>query len=489
MKRRTLLAGGAAIAALGAGSLGWMRRSSAAMSLDGRERLAMPPLLDTRDSGAFELTALYGESRFTSGAPSATAGYNQAFLGPTVLMRSSGGVKASVSNALDEAVSAHWHGLMLPGEVDGGPHQPVLPGKRWTPELQIQQAPATAWYHTHVHGRTAPMVHAGLAGVIHVSDGDDEARGLPSAYGVDDLTLVLQDRRFDDAGRMVYDISMMDVMHGFAGDTVLVNGQGNAVAAVPKGIVRLRLVNGSNARIYTLAFDDGRPMHQIATDGGYLAKPQTLEVLPLAPSERAEVLVDFSDGATVAMISGPDPNQGPGGMMGRMQGMMRQFVPSVLPILPFAVDERLEARVTALPGELGAGPAEPNMTGAETRTFSLDMGMGMMGGGGFAINGRPYAMDRIDLELKRGVTERWVVSSAMLVHPFHVHGAQFHVLSENGGSPKAHNRGLKDTVLIDGQAEIAVRFDNPAGPDTPFMYHCHILEHEDAGMMGQFTVS
>jgi FtsP/CotA-like multicopper oxidase with cupredoxin domain len=119
------------------------------------------------------------------------------------------------------------------------------------------------------------------------------------------------------------------------------------------------------------------------------------------------------------------------------------------------------------------------------------MGMGgmMMGGGGFAINGRPYDMDRIDFEVALGSVERWQIRSTMVAHPFHVHGVRFRVVTENGGPPRPENTGWKDTVLVTGEAEILARFDQPASRDTPFMFHCHILEHEDAGMMGQFTVT
>lgn len=499
MNRRNFLLAGAGLAAFGAGFLVWPRNGRLfARDLSGRRRLQMPARLDTRRSGRLELTAMQGRSDFLGRGETPTTGFNQPFLGPTIIMRE-GTVEANVRNTLSKAVTAHWHGLLVPGAHDGGPHLPIPPGEFWKPVMEIAQPPSTAWYHTHIHGATAQQVYSGLAGVIHLTDGRDDQRGLPSEYGVDDLTLVLQDRRFDGSGRMVYDLHMMDVMHGFTGDTMMVNGQVDTVAVVPKGIVRLRLVNGSNARIYLLHFDDGRPMHLVATDGGYLDTPLVLDRLRLAPGERAELLVDFSNGATPVLMSEGDPNQGPGGMMGRMRGLVDSIIDRSFPVLPFAVDGSLPARITQLPGAL-EGPM-PDLTGsrATTRRFSLDMGgmmgRGMMGGrrrgmmGEFAINGRPFEMQRIDLEIERGSVEQWIVSTSMLSHPFHIHGALFQVVSENGRAPRPENAGWKDTVLVDGTTELLVRFDMPAGRDTPFMYHCHILEHEDAGMMGQFTVS
>ena len=120
------------------------------------------------------------------------------------------------------------------------------------------------------------------------------------------------------------------------------------------------------------------------------------------------------------------------------------------------------------------------------------MGRGMMGGmmdgNAMAINGKPFQPDRIDLEAKLGTVERWKISAPSLAHPFHIHGVSFQVVSENGGPPSAENLGWKDTVLINQQAELLVKFEKPASADQPFMFHCHVLEHEDQGMMGQFTV-
>ena len=435
----------------------------------GQARLAMPPLLDTRATGRLALAATSGGTAFGGGAGVPTAGFNQGYLGPTILMQN-GELAAEVENRLNEPISAHWHGLLVPGEHDGGPHLPIAPGATWQPEMTISQEPATVWYHSHIHERTAEQVYFGLAGVIHVTDGQDDARGLPSTYGIDDLTLVLQDRRFDASGRMVYDPSMMDVMHGFAGNRILVNGQLGKTAVVPEGIVRLRLLNGSNARIYTLFFDDTRPMHLVATGGGFLPAPLALDTLRLAPGERAEILVDFSGGNAPILMS--DPGQAYG-------------------ILQFETDATLATRITRLAEQLNGGLEDLSGADVVTRQVSLDMGMGgmMMRGGGFAINGRPYDMRRIDFKVARGSVERWQIRSTMVAHPFHVHGVRFRVVTENGGLPRPENTGWKDTVLVPGEAEIQARFDQPVSRETPFMFHCHILEHEDAGMMGQFTVT
>lgn len=463
MRRRQFLA-----SSLAAGSLPLLPGRAVSLDLGRAPRLALPPLLDTTATGKLALTAMAGQHDYGGGRNSATAGFNQTYLGPTIRMQN-GPLAANIKNTLAETISIHWHGLLLPGQHDGGPHLPIAPTESWAPDMQIAQDPATLWYHSHIHEKTAPQVYSGLAGVIQLSDGLDDERGLPSDYGVDDLTLVLQDRRFDRAGRASYELRMMDVMHGFSGDVMTVNGQTGTVAVVPAGIVRLRLLNGSNARIYDLHFADNRPLHLVATDAGLLPAPLSLTSLVLSPGERAEVLVDFSTGGAAPLLS--DPGQA--------------FV-----VQDFATDDSLSSRITDLPVSFYGPPTDLTGTEVQTRTFSLEMGMGMgMGmGGGFRINGAPFDMRRIDFEVALGSVERWTITSSMVAHPFHVHGTKFWVLSENGGPPLPQHSGWKDTILVTGETEIIARFDQPASRDKPFMFHCHILEHEDAGMMGQFAV-
>lgn len=449
----------------------------------------MPPLLNAMASGRVRLEAQKGRTSFSGPSRADTWGFNQPFLGPTLRMKTGQSTLMEVSNAIDESISVHWHGLLIPGDVDGGPHQPIAPGATWRPELPLSQQAATAWYHSHIHGATARQVQMGLAGVLQIDDGQDDARGVPSEYGVDDLTLVLQDRRFTRRGQFDLSLTMSERMMGFLGDTVLVNGQVGAVAVVPKGLVRLRLLNGSNARIYTLALSDGRPLHLVATDSGYLDQPISLSQLRLSPGERAEVLVDFSNGRDVTLTSGQNPNTGMmGGMMGGRPQQAERFS-----VLPFSVDPARPARITRLPTDLGGSRPDGNATNAIWRRLSLDMpmGMGMMLGRSnrrFSINGDAFDMKKINFHVTQGTVERWTVSANMMMHPFHVHGVRFQVLSENGRPPQWYNIGWKDTVLVNGSVDLLIRFDQPAQVNAPFMYHCHILEHEDGGMMGQFTV-
>lgn len=468
-----------------------------------RQPLWIPPLLDAREQRqSLSLNAQQGIKEFFPGKRSATLGYNGSYLGPTLRVHRGDDVQVAVTNTLREETTVHWHGLLIPGDRDGGPHQTIAPGAIWRTLLPVRQAGATLFYHSHVHGRTAEQVYAGLAGVLLVHDPREDHLGLPAQYGIDDLPLVIQDRQFND-GRLVIPGGMMTLMHGRLGDTLLVNGTPNAEVRVPAGMVRLRLVNGSNARIYELSFNDRRLFQWIASEGGLLAAPVALRSLSLAPGERAEILVDFSDGRPASLLPGRIANSMMMGPMGRMGGMggMGAITPGaasdqvLLSFLPSGSQTG-----SALPARLATWRSPDASRAARRRSFSLDMSMaGMMGGmgsparsannhGTFSINGRPFDMHRVDERVRLGDTEIWEVSGQMMAHPFHVHGVQFEVLSRAGRPPSVRDQGLRDTVLVQEPVELLVRFDQPSA-GSPFMYHCHILEHEDNGMMGQFTVT
>jgi FtsP/CotA-like multicopper oxidase with cupredoxin domain len=471
--------------------------------------LPIPALIEARDGEPVTLALQKTRHRFGAGASVPSTGISAPHLGPVVRVRSGDTIPFRVENRLDEASTLHWHGLLVPSRVDGGPHNTIAPGATWTPEIAIRQPPATTWFHPHPHGHTARQVHGGLAGLMIVSDGGDQDRGLPGAYGVDDLPLVLQDKRFGRDGAPLYAPTMMDLMHGFRGETLLVNGAIGPVARVPAGLVRLRLLNAANARNFDLRFADRRPFFVIAGDAGYLAEPVELRRLLIAPAERYEILVDFSDGRPAVLATAPDPHEGMGmmGMMGMGRGPQRGG--DTQPLLSFAPDPALPVSITRRPRELARLTAPAVNAAVAWRTFVLNpmLGMGMAAmrgsasgaasGGGhdhaaaaqmMGINGRPYSMNRVDVTAKLGTSEIWEIVSDAMAHPFHLHGASFRILSNNGRPPPAEQSGWKDVVLVEDQAEILVSFDHPAPPRMPFMYHCHILEHEDHGMMGQFAV-
>lgn len=507
-RRQALLLSGSAVAGLAMAGL--PRRAYGAPS--SALALPIPKLIEARNSEPVTLSLQKGSHRFGSGPTVSSRGISSSYLGPVVRVSSGDTIPFRVENHLDDETTLHWHGMLVPSHLDGGPHNAIEPGGVWSPEIAVKQPPATTWFHPHPHGDTARQVYLGLAGMMIVSDGGDRDRGLPATYGIDDLPLVLQDKRFGRNGELVYEPTMMDLMRGFQGDTLLVNGVVDPIANVPAGFVRLRLLNAANARNFDLRFTDLRPFFVIAGDAGYLAEPVEVRSLVIAPAERYEVLVNFADGRTVDLVTAPDTHHGDGPGMMMQMGPARRSAGQTEHLLRFRPDPELKAAVSTLPRQLATLMAPDIKSAVAWRTFELNpmMGMGMMGmrargrdqvasadhdhGDGRAqmmgINGRSFAMNRIDMTAKLGTAEIWEISAGgmPMAHPFHVHGASFRILSKNSRKPDAHQSGWKDVVLVDEHAEILVRFDHPAPPKLPFMYHCHILEHEDHGMMGQFAV-
>jgi len=509
MKRRTLLLGGVAIAAAGAGVFVLSRpaiigRQNAS---EGGSALPIPEVLEVGSGDVGKLDAINATTRFFDNAQTQTMGYSQSYLGPVIRLKRGNTATINVDNKTSGPITAHWHGLHIEGKYDGGPQTAFGPGENWSAELQIDQPAATLWYHSHVHGQTGTQVYSGLAGMMIIDDPDAPASGLPETYGVDDIPLAVQDRVFNEDGSLLYFARGPTLMHGFRGGEILVNGAVRPKANVPKGLVRLRILNASNARIYTFSFEDDRPFHQVGSDSGLLLAPVSMSSLILAPAERAEIVVDFRDGKSARLLSDPDFNDpmGRGGMMGGGGGMMSRMMGSnVRPpeefdergrfeIMGFEVNQNQTGAVQELPKTIFGAPVEPNWGEPEIRrSFVLEMGMGgMMGGGGgsMSINGASYEMGRVDLEARLNVPELWHVRSQGIAHPFHIHGTSFKVLSHNGRPLSYEKTGLKDVFLVRNEAEILVNFTRPASRETPFMFHCHILEHEDAGMMGQFSVS
>jgi FtsP/CotA-like multicopper oxidase with cupredoxin domain len=492
-RRQALLLSSAAVASAGIGSLPRLAQGATAPSLP------IPTLIDARTNKPVALALERTRHQFGSGRVVPSMGISSTYLGPVVRVRSGDTISFRVENRLDEETTLHWHGLMVPADVDGGPHNTIKPGAVWTPEITIKQPPATTWFHPHRHGKTARQVYGGLAGMMIVSEGDDLDRGLPATYGIDDLPIVLQDKRFGRSGELAYELTMMDMMHGFRGDTLLVNGVIGPLAKVPAGFVRLRLLNAANARNFDLRFSDQRSMYVIAGDAGLLPEPVELQNLVIAPAERYEILVSFADGQPVDLVTAPDTQ----GAMGLGMMMQMRRPRGFETLLRFQPGSTLEAPITRLPSALTSLPPPEINSAVAWRTFVLDPMMGMMAGMRMSsgadrdlaapaqmmgINGRPFSMHRVDVTAKLGTSEIWEIVSNAMAHPFHLHGASFRILSNNGRKPPAQQFGWKDVVLVEDRAEILVRFDNPAPPEMPFMYHCHILEHEDHGMMGQFAV-
>ncbi len=505
--RRTVLGGlgaGVALAALGTGlkSNGTIAFAGSKTGAGDRAKLPIPPLDKGRvENGKriFELGLQRGKSSFLPGVTTPTLGVNGPYLGPTLALADGEQVEIRVTNKIGEPTTLHWHGLHIPARADGGPHQIIEPGATWTPGFTVKQNAGMFWYHPHLLHKTGLHAYQGMAGAMIVSDAASAKLDLPSKYGVDDIPVVLQDKRFNRDGSLQYVTSMHDRMMGLRGNVLLTNGAiaPDFVATTSK--VRLRLLNGSNARTYNIGLADNRTFHIIAGDGSLLPVSVKHNRVLISPGERAEIVVDVSDGQMASLVTYPYATisgggmRGRRGMMGGMMGMMgddnRRF--QVMQIVPSA---KLKSSAP-VPQKLIDLPALPENSASNTRRFVLNMSMGMgmmMGrGGSFTINGREMDMQRIDERVKLGATEIWEISNTSpMAHPFHIHDIQFQILDRNGTPPRAQETGLKDTVLVGGgeTVRLIAKFEDYADPDRPYMYHCHILEHEDAGMMGQFTV-
>ncbi|MEM8576845.1 MAG: multicopper oxidase domain-containing protein [Pseudomonadota bacterium] len=442
--------------------------------------------------GRITLTCAAGQHDFGTGAASQTLGINGDYLGPVLRGKQGQTLPFDVHNRLDAVTTLHWHGLHIPGEVDGGPHQEIEPGATWSPDVPLVQHASMNWFHSHMHGLTAEQTHKGLAGVLLVEDEASLSADVPQTYGVDDFTLVLQDKLFDNAGKMAYGVSAQVFEDGFEGDTLVVNGTLAPVAQrVPAGLVRLRILNACNARFLTLSMATG-PVSVIASEGGFLASVAETETLFMSPGERYEILVDMRLADTNTLQVGFENE----GFLAALFGNGL----TTLSALTLTRDGR-KGFDGAIPRRL-ATLAPPNPAEAvRTREFRLQMDTGadlaalalawgnVCGGGAMAINGQPMKMDRIDERVEKGAAEIWRISVDDMLHPFHIHGCSFRILTQNGGPPPTYAEGWKDMVHVeDGWSEVLVRFDYGAPENAPYMYHCHILEHEDGGMMGQFTV-
>ena len=424
----------------------------------------LEPAYDREGVAHYDLTI--GKSRHDYGQAALTDTYSyngMSVLGPTLRLRTGESVVISVTNELDEITTTHWHGADVPAEDDGGPHSLIEPGGTWVADFDVIQPAATLWYHPHAHGSTAEHVYRGAAGLIIIDDDNPDAAVLPATYGVDDIPVVIQDRDFTEDGQL--DFAIDDGDEGKLYGILTVNGTIDPYVEVPTGLVRLRLLNGSQARIYQLSVE-GANMTMIASDGGYLASPVELEQLVLAPGDRAEIIVNVGDESAALVDS----------TFGRV----------------------LELRPN---GEVsGAGPLPDKLATIERipeseitvdRVFHMhDMRNFWEFDATWAINGVQFDMSRIDFTARLGDTERWTLFSNDGQHVFHPHQVQFQILSINGEPPPPEESGWEDSVLVNSEREVvvAVRFHSYAAEDMPYMFHCHILDHEDTGMMGQFRI-
>lgn len=463
--------------------------------------LSIPPLdpgVMINGARTFNLTMSNGTTEFIPGLQTPTSGYNGSFLGPTLSIQKGDSVVINVTNLLGENTTTHWHGLHVPAIMDGGPHQMIPDNSTWTTTFRMLNQASTFWYHPHHKpdfwqdpDGTGGQVYRGLAGMLMVEDNNSDNLNIPNTYGVDEIPLIIQDRAFDTNGEFIEFLN--PALAGRPGDTVLVNGTLNAVHQTNAQMIRYRILNGSNTRTYYLGFDDNRNFDVIATDGGFLEAPVSLNRARISPGERLEIVVDFSSdqGNILTLMS----------YAAELYPIMPVFVDGLVDgmdtlnysIMTFDVGPptNLTTPITSLSSVLNTIPVFDPAMADVLRPFLLSNGPPM------TINGVGMDMAVINEVIQLGDMELWTITNdSGASHPFHVHGEPFQVISRSDGPVEEWEKGWKDVVFVTkkndqgvpGWVKIMKPFNDFIDSVTPYMYHCHILEHEDRGMMGQYLV-
>jgi spore coat protein A, manganese oxidase len=407
--------------------------------------------------------------------------YDGSFPGPTIRARSGRSLRVRFENELPpEAgeMSVHLHGGHTPSLHDGQPSEHLIaPGEARTYEYPLVEdgAPeraATQWYHDHRDMRTAENVWRGLAGMFILDDAYERDLALPR--GRYDVPLMLADRQFDERNQLVDPFPEGGPAGGenppsddVTGDHLLVNGAPQPRFGVADRTYRLRLLNASNFRTYDLRLSDGSEMTQIGTESGLLPAPVNRDVVRLGPAERADVLVDFNGSL----------------------GERIELRDATTAVMQFRVNRRAKRDSTQIPFDtlrpapsFGPAPLLPD------RTWDLATGTDPRNGRpAWTINGRVFDHARIDARPVLSEVEHWrITNNSTVQHVMHPHSVDWRLISRDGQPPEPWEDGLKESFLVDpGETVvIASRFTEPG----KFVFHCHMLEHEDNGMMANFEV-
>ncbi|QGA36830.1 multicopper oxidase domain-containing protein [Burkholderia glumae] len=411
-----------------------------------------------------------------------------AVVGPLIELHEGDAVEIRVVNHLPQPTTVHWHGLPVPPDQDGNPLALIAPGASRTYRFTLPKGSAgTYWYHPHPHMMTAEQVFRGLAGPLVVRAADDPLAGWPERQlFVSDLKLA--------ADGAIAPNDMMDWMNGREGQFVLVNGARRPRLEVA-GDERWRVWNGCSARFLNLCFDDGRAFEQVGTDGGLFERPRRVTALLLAPGERAELLVRAGEHASRAVLRAATYDRSKMAMA--MSADEDASLPPDPP-LPLADLSFAPAPAREVPAALRAVPALGTPVARKSVTFGEAMDMDAMmasapgtrpAGMRFLVNGQTWSPHRATLTSRRGEVELWTITNTTdMDHPFHLHGTQFQVLERElrGQRTREPFRAWRDTVNVrKGETVRIATVQHQAGER---MFHCHILEHEDLGMMGTLKV-
>lgn len=455
------------------------------------------PIPDTLGGSVINLNIHPDSVQFFPGLISHTYAFNSnKFLGPTLILNKGNNVTIHVTNEIADTTTVHWHGIHLPAIFDGGPHTPIAPSDTWSPNFTVMDNAATYWYHPHLHEKTAEHVIKGAAGLIIVRDNIETALNLPRKYGVDDIPIIVQCQQWDSTNQ-VLPLGMQD-------STVMVNGAranyGNSVYLdAPAQVVRLRMLNASGERAYNFGFTNNLPFYLIATDGGLLNSPVMTTRIRLAPGERAEILLDLTTMLGQSFYLMCYGSELPMGVQGGPTMPMPPWSPPMdsplngvdYDIMQINVVAQTPIPVTSIPTTLTNNIPYSESSANTFREIRFTADSAMVMDGPFYFNDSTFNMMRIDYTIPLNSVEVWkLVNETMVAHPFHIHDVQFYILDRNGIAPTADEAGRKDVVFVlpGDTVRFITKFEDFADTMVPYMFHCHILMHEDDGMMGQFIV-
>ena len=474
------------------------------------------------------------------GDPTSLTAIPDSYLGPIIRVQTGQRVRVNFQNNLPQGQSTivHWHGLILPEDMDGHPRFAIDPGQTYVYEFEVINRAGMNWFHPHPDMLTGQQAYAGLAGLFIVTDPEEAALKLPA--GAYEVPIVLQDRTLDANNQLLYlgskigtprnsgmggmdgmnnsdrsgnGMGDMSSMMGFLGQQIFVNGKPDFTLAAATRVYRLRILNGSNSRIYKLGWSNGNPLTVIGTDGSLLTQPVERKYVMLAPGERVDVWADFSKlkvGTELALnslvFSGAE-NVGGSSMGGMMGSGNAPELGAAMKLFNIKID-RSETETLRLPSKLATlpllRPADAT-NAAQPRPVELAL-QGMK----WTINGQLFEMNTATPQetVKLNSIEQWEIINKLnpgammdakgMAHPIHFHGVKFQVISRQVLPELAAgwqtvkdgyvDDGFKDTVMVmpGERVKLLMKFEKYSGL---FAYHCHTLEHEDAGMMRNYRVN
>lgn len=447
---------------------------------------------DTLRGTTFNLTVRDTFTQFLPGQQTIIGAINrQRIWGPTLFWNKGDSVQMSVTNLMLDTTTIHWHGIHLPAVMDGGPYQTIPPNTTWNPSFRVTNQAAMYWYHPHLHMMTQQQLISGIGGLIIVRDPAEAALALPRRYGVDDIPLVLTDARFDLSNQLV--VSPY-------GDTMMANFTMNAQYNIPAQVVRMRILNTASERFYNLGFSDNRTFSVIGTDGGLLSAPVSLSRKLLAPGERIEILVNctgqIGTSFNLMVFNSALANDYPGWQPTNYSVLefRNQLGRRDFNVVRFNVTAQTSNPITTIPTTLVTNVFPDSTQSVVTRSLTMINGGSLCPPstpGCYLLDSATFNYNRIDFRPSINTTEIWELkNTSNLAHPFHIHDAQFRIITNNGNTPASADRGWKDVVVVrkNQTVRFVVKFSDYADSNHPFMYHCHMAPHEDEGMMGQFTV-